>query len=92
MNDDLSVGLRGFKTRDAVIPILKRTGLHWFEVVARTRGSHVVSVRQEIFFVLRSLGYSYPRIGEICKRDHTTIIHGVAAHKEKLNEERDFYS
>ena len=91
MSKDLSIGLRGFKAREAVIPILDRTGLSWSELTAHNRLRHIVSVRYEVFYVLRSLGYSYTKIGEICSRDHTTIIHGVAAHKEKINEERNFY-
>jgi len=36
-----------------------------------------VLLRQAVFFHLRKLGYSYPEIGELFGKNHTTIMHAV---------------
>lgn len=44
------------------------------------REAWVVQARQGLMWVLRHrLGLSYPEIGRVMKRDHTTAIHGVKA-------------
>lgn len=83
---ELAAGLRGFKVREAVIPILERTGMKWETIISRRRFPHIVSVRHEIFFTLREMGCSLVKIGLICEREHTTVMHGIEKHKEKLNE------
>jgi len=86
MNDFLVAGLRGFKVREAVIPILEKTMIPWSVITGPRRFAHIVSVRHEIFYTLRELGFSYPRIGTICNREATTVISGVLRHKERMNE------
>lgn len=46
----------------------------------------LVVVRQEIFYLLRNVGrYSLPEIGRmIGGRDHTTALHGVRKHADRL--------
>lgn len=43
----------------------------------------VVPARQETYAVLRERGWSYPKIGALLARDHTTVIYGVRAHKAR---------
>jgi chromosomal replication initiation ATPase DnaA len=38
--------------------------------------------RRELYIVLKRLGWSYPQIARFAKRDHTTIIHAIAATPE----------
>jgi len=86
MNDYLIAGLRGFKVRETVIPILERSGVPWSAITGPRRFPHIVSVRYEIFNALREIGCSYPKIGIICNREHTTVLHGVRRHRETMNE------
>ncbi len=36
-----------------------------------------ILLRQAIYLKLRNKGLSYPEIGEIFKKDHTTILHSI---------------
>ena len=43
------------------------------------REQEYADVRAAIWYVARHyLGYTYPGLGRIYKRDHTTVIHGVS--------------
>jgi chromosomal replication initiation ATPase DnaA len=75
--EPLAVGLRGIKTRSLIIPILKKYGVDWETMISHRRLGHLIIPRFEIYTVLRDNGYSSPRIGMICNRDHTSILHGV---------------
>ena len=86
MNGYLTAGLRGFRVREAVTPILEKSGVPWSVITGPRRFPHIVSVRHEIFVVLRELGFSYTKIGMICNREHTTVIHGVRRYMERMNE------
>lgn len=81
--EPLALGLRGFRVRELLIPILKKYSMPWEMIVGPRRYGHLISVRHEIFYVLRAEGYSYGKISIICKRDNSTIIHGVKRHKER---------
>lgn len=49
----------------------------------RTRS--VAAARQECFWRLREeLQWSYPRIGHLFHRDHTSVIHGCRVHAARL--------
>lgn len=86
MSNYLTEGLRGFKAREAVTPILERSKVPWSVVTGPRRFPHIVSVRREVFSALRDLGYSLTKIGLICNREHTTVLIGLRRHKEKMNE------
>ena len=48
------------------------------------REAWVVHARQGLMWVLRHrLGLSYPEIGRVMRRDHTTAIHGVRAEERR---------
>jgi chromosomal replication initiation ATPase DnaA len=81
--DPLAVGLRGFKVREVVIPILHKYALPWEMIVAHKRACHLIAPRQEIMYVLRMAGFSFGKIAIICDRDHATIMYGVKKHKER---------
>lgn len=81
--DTLAIGLRGFRVREVVIPVLKKYSIPWEMIIGPRKYGHLISVRHEIFHVLREHGYSYGKISIICKRDHSTIMHGVKRHKER---------
>jgi len=86
MNGYLTAGLRGFKVREVVTPILEKSNVPWSVITGPRRFPHIVSVRREVFSALRGLGYSLTKIGLICNREHTTVLIGLRRHKEKMNE------
>jgi hypothetical protein len=47
------------------------------QILGKTRKRPVVRVRQACYLVARDYRYSYPRIGALMQRDHSTVIHGV---------------
>lgn len=44
------------------------------------RERRVVKARAELYKHARDMGLSYPRIGKIFGRDHTTILHSMREH------------
>lgn len=44
---------------------------------SRHRARHLLEARRRIYLVLRDSGNSYPQIGAMFGKDHTTIMHAV---------------
>jgi chromosomal replication initiator protein len=60
--------------------VCERFSLAESELHSRRRSRHVALPRQIAMYLCRRLlGASYPRIGELFGRDHSTVIHGVTA-------------
>lgn len=63
----------------------ERYGITLDEMLGRSKRAPIVKARQEAMAQVRMrLGYSYPRIGRLFKRDHTTALwacrkHGIEA-------------
>ena len=61
------------------------------KVIMSREQLHKISVlRQELMWILREVKingrprYSYPQIAKFLRRDHTTVIHGVRAHEQRI--------
>lgn len=55
------------------------------DLVGHSRSHKFIVARHEACYLLREANYSYPQIGRFLgNRNHTTIVHGVQKHKEKL--------
>jgi hypothetical protein len=56
--------------------ILQAYGFTWREAFASRRDnvSRHRNARAAIFWLLHCRGWSYPKIGKLCGRDHTTVI------------------
>jgi chromosomal replication initiator protein len=55
---------------------------------SRRRSNDVALPRQVAMYLCRRLlGASFPRIGELFGRDHSTVIHGVAATERRLKDD-----
>ena len=85
--EPLAVGLRGFKTRSIVIPVLKKYNMDWETVISHRRIQHLIIPRYEVYKALRDNGYSFLRIGEICNRDHTSILYALRKYRSMVSEE-----
>jgi len=58
-------------------------------IMGETRDKRVVAARHEVWWrVWRTSGLSYPRIGAMFHRDHTTILHGVKQYQKRVDGER----
>jgi chromosomal replication initiator protein len=59
--------------------VCERFSLPESDLCSRRRSRHVVLPRQVAMYLCRRLlAASYPRIGELFGRDHSTVMHGVA--------------
>lgn len=66
------------KTNDFLEAVCRRRNVLIDDVLSRKRSKRLVGARSEIAKILRqNLGLSYPEIGAILHRDHTSIIHLV---------------
>lgn len=70
--------------RDDVWDVALRYGVSADDICAPTRGSdQVVLARQALMAALRHRGLSYPQIGRLIGRDHTTVMHGIRVHQQR---------
>jgi chromosomal replication initiator protein len=47
------------------------------ELLSKDRHAHIADARHVAAWLLRETGLSYPSIGKVLERDHTTIMHSV---------------
>lgn len=60
------------------------TGYTRAELLGGSRAHGLAHTRQAVYVAMRlACGYSLPKIGRIMGRDHTTILHGLAAVKDR---------
>jgi chromosomal replication initiation ATPase DnaA len=70
---------------EGLIPLLAEVcfehGVEPRELVSRGRHRRLVRARFDLYWRIRSnWGLSFPKIGEVFGRDHTTIMHGIEQH------------
>lgn len=70
------------KTLADVGLIALRHGLEREDLLGRARLPRISRARHEAFYHFRRKGWSYPEIGRLFGRDHSTIIHGVEKHQK----------
>lgn len=56
--------------------VCAETGVPDYEILGESRIREFVRARQYAMWKCREQGYSFPEIGRVFNRDHTTIIHG----------------
>lgn len=55
------------------------------EILSTSRKRHVIRARFEVFYRLRvDLNFSYPKIAQLMKKDHTTVLHGVTRMRQMV--------
>ena len=59
---------------DVVQFVSDKTGVSVSDIYSGSRLRDIVAARVECYEMLRSMGYSFPKIGEAMGRDHSTII------------------
>ena len=73
--------------RAIVAPVLKRLDMTWEEIVRDDRHRPYVLARREVYHALRQAGWSYPSIGQLCERDHSSILYAVRKWAEHLTKQ-----
>ena len=72
---------------DILRDVCKSQGVTRDEIFSRNRNKKLVMTRAVIYDRIRKeLGWSYPRIGKIFGRDHTTVLHGIRLARGYENE------
>jgi hypothetical protein len=61
--------------RNGVVAILKAYGENMRRLTSLQRDTHIINCRRDVAIYLRARGWSYPRIGKLMRRDHSSIIH-----------------
>ena len=83
--ENLSDLKQGVKVRDIVVTTGQFTGITPDQILSERREPTWVEARHIVCFLSVQLtGYSYPKIGHILSRDHTTIIYGNKKIQEKI--------
>lgn len=65
------------RRRMKIAQVCDRHGVEVEEVMGRSRLKHVCSARKEAYVMLREERLSFPTIGKMFGRDHTTVVDGV---------------
>lgn len=62
---------------DLILACAELFNIHPRDLTGDYRYQFIVRARYALFLALRRRGWSYPRIGKLLKRDHSSVIHGV---------------
>lgn len=74
--------------RDIVKEVAEKNGFNPDDLMLRSRRMKLIKARHEAFYRMRhELNMSYPRIAAFFDMDHTTVMHGIFKHRDKLEEE-----
>ena len=55
-------------------------------VAGPDRDRPAAQARQDVYLALREAGWTLPEIGRALKRDHTTVLHGIAEAQKRRAE------
>lgn len=64
-------------TRRSIGCVLDAYGVTWADIVRPERRHCWNAPRRAVYWLLHCKGWSYPQIGRLCQRDHTSIIYHV---------------
>ena len=64
--------------------VAKKHGLTQGTIKSDSRLREVVQARNEAFYYSQKLGKSLPQIGRFFGRDHTSVLHGIKRHKQRM--------
>lgn len=65
--------------------VADKHGITVAEIMSGERWKHIVLARHEFCYLARvEIGRSLPAIGRFIHRDHSTVLHAVRAHQERM--------
>ena len=65
------------RLRLLVLPLVEECNIPWKVLVSPSREKYLKDARPKIWTALRDDGLSYPQIGKMFNRDHTSIMYGI---------------
>jgi chromosomal replication initiation ATPase DnaA len=71
---------------DLADAVCARRGVTRSELCGSTRTKAATAARHELWWLIRhhpERGYSYSDIARIVRRDHTSVLYGIAAHQRR---------
>lgn len=79
-------------TFDGIVAVVcERFGLRPSDLASRRRSRHIVLPRHVAMYLCRRLlNASFPHLGELFQRDHSTVIHGVASIEQRVKRDPSF--
>lgn len=78
--------LRTWHARHIIRVVAEQNGMTYRDMLGKRRKQKHVDARNAVIIALRKGGFSFPEIGAVLNRDHSTIMH-LLKHLE--NHERD---
>lgn len=60
-------------------------GLDVDDLIGPSRAAEIVRARQKAMWLCHRAGKKKTTIGRFFNRDHTTVLHGIRRHEERLN-------
>jgi chromosomal replication initiator protein len=71
--------------------VCEHFGVERSDLLSRRRSRHIATPRQVAMYLCRiHLGTSYPRLGELFERDHSTAIHAIGTTEARLHRDTAF--
>ena len=68
-----------------VAEVCAKYGVSWRELISQRRWKPLVHARHEVYWrCITETSASYSRVGRFMNRDHTTIMHGVKVHGQRI--------
>jgi chromosomal replication initiation ATPase DnaA len=75
---------------DVLAEVAEKHGLKPLQLKARVRRKGLTEARFEAFYRMRNeLKVSYPQIAMFFGMDHTSVLHGVRMHEQKLEKAKN---
>jgi chromosomal replication initiation ATPase DnaA len=65
--------------------VSEAAGIPARHILSQKRTAAVARARQIVMYEARQAGLSYPQIGMVLGRDHTSVMHGVKREAERRN-------
>jgi chromosomal replication initiation ATPase DnaA len=75
------------RRRMIIAQVCDHHGVAVEEVMGRSRFKRICTARKEAYAMLREERLSYPTIGRMFGRDHTTVVDGVQRYRRDQNED-----
>jgi chromosomal replication initiation ATPase DnaA len=72
-----------------VVDVAAEAGVSAAAILGPRRDKHIAQARQAVMYLARLEGHSLSDIGRAMGRDHTTVLHGIKAHEERLKREAE---
>lgn len=84
----IQLGRRRIRCRDIAVAISDERGVGIEEIRGNSRRRCIAVVRQEVMWACSKAGHSLKQIGSFLGKDHTTVLHGVRQHEQRLEESK----